>query len=310
MRNSSTLVATFAAFGVATFLAGCGNSENGGANTRPTVTVKPKSSDPAETADTGSAAGTTTDGSSDGAAGGGTGTFKGVVVVKGNAPEQNLLVRKGDTNAKDAAVCAAEDIPNEALAVGENGGLANVFVFLPKAPKGAEVAPTPEEPAIFDQKNCRFLPHCLIVRAGQTINVLNDDAILHNTHTYPLSNEAFNKSIPVNERNGIPLVYTSVEKLPVSVGCDIHPWMRAWHLPLDHDFAAVTDENGEFEIENLPAGTHEFVVWHSKAGYIERKFKGTVKSGEPQSVTIEADAAKLANGPGDVKSINISALGR
>ena len=32
---------------------------------------------------------------------------------------------------------------------------------------------------------------------------------------------------------------------------------------------AVTDENGEFEIKNLPAGKHTFQIWQEAAGYVD-----------------------------------------
>jgi hypothetical protein len=41
--------------------------------------------------------------------------------------------------------------------------------------------------------------------------------------------------------------------------------MSAWQLPLDHPYGAVTNENGEFSIQNLPAGKHKFTIWHEAA---------------------------------------------
>ena len=34
------------------------------------------------------------------------------------------------------------------------------------------------------------------------------------------------------------------EKLPVKVVCDLHPWMTAYHMPLDHTLVDVTNKNG------------------------------------------------------------------
>ena len=291
------------------YATGCGDS---GANTRPTVTVK-KASDEggsSQPASTGaSKAGGNTGGSAK-SGGSGPGTLKGVITLKGNAPGAKLLVRKGDPNAKDPAVCAAQNVPDESLVVGSDSGLGNVFIYLAKAPAGADVGEAPSEPIKFDQKFCQFIPHAMVVRAGQTVNVLNSDGVAHNTHTYPLNSEAFNKIVAPNEQDGIPMTYESPERIPVAVKCDIHPWMIAYQLPLDHPFAAVTDEEGNFEIANLPAGDHEFVIWHEKAGYLERKYKATVKAGETTEVNLSFGGEKLLAGPGDLKTINISALTR
>ena len=105
---------------------------------------------------------------------------------------------------------------------------------------------------LFDQKGCRFLPHALLVQVGQTVQVVSDDPIPHNTHTYPGKNSQFNNLVGADDRKGLPLVYKSGEKQPFQVKCDYHAWMSAWHLPLDHPFAAVTGPDGSFRIENLP----------------------------------------------------------
>jgi len=222
----------------------------------------------------------------------GFGDITGEVVFDGDAPPAELLVKKGD-NVKDSAVCAAEDVPNETLEVNaDSKGIKNVFVYLEKAPAGAKI----EEPTgevIFDQKVCRFLPHCLLMRSKQKVLVMSGDSVAHNTHTIPTRNSGFNKTISANERTGVELIYTKAESKPVSVVCDYHSWMKAYHLPLDHSFAAITDENGKFEIKGLPAGTHELRVWHERGEFIERGFKVTVKADASESVTIKAPASKF-----------------
>ena len=53
---------------------------------------------------------------------------------------------------------------------------------------------------------------------------------------------------------------------------------EARQLPLDHPFAAVTNDKGEFEIPGLPAGTHRFKVWHEGAGFLQSSLAVTVKA--------------------------------
>jgi hypothetical protein len=147
---------------------------------------------------------------------------------------------------------------------------------------------------VFDQKNCVFLPHALVVRAGQPVKILNDDGALHNTHTYPKRNTPFNQGVQPNDRTGVDLVYTRPETQPLMVGCDVHPWMKAYHLPIDHPYAAVSGPDGKFEIKDLPAGKHEFKVWHEKGGELQRALVVTIKPNEPNAVEIPVPAAKLA----------------
>lgn len=309
MKRTTRLYATILATGAAaafslTTLTGCG----GGATEKPTVTVKP-----AESGDGGGAedGGGTENGGAEVVAEG-FGGVKGKVTFQGDAPTLAVLVKQGDASVKDAEVCAAQSVPNQRIVVGENGGVANVFVYLPKAPKGAEVPPVPEEPAVFDQKGCLFLPHGLLLRCEQTLLIKSDDPIAHNTHTYPARNDVFNTGIKPNDRDGVPTSYARPEPSPFQVKCDFHTWMIAYHLPLDHPFAAVTDENGEFEIADLPAGEHEFRVWHEGipgSGFLERSLKVTVKADATETVDIEYPASKFqANAQQNIKTIKLSAL--
>jgi plastocyanin len=219
-------------------------------------------------------------------------TLTGTVLFTDDFKTLPPVVKKGDGGVKDPAVCSAEEVPDESLVIGPNKGIANVFIFLAKAPAGYK-AEVPKEEVTFDQKGCRFLPHTLLVQAGQTVKILSDDPIPHNTHTFPLRNSGFNQSISPNDRKGVELKYTKAEKLPIEVKCDFHAWMKAYHLILDHPFMAVTDAEGKFEIKNLPAGKHEFVVWHEKKGYLDRKFAVEAK-GPSTSVELKYGAKNFA----------------
>ncbi len=226
----------------------------------------------------------------------GPGSFSGRVMLSGAAPSLPLLIAKG-ADVKDKEVCAATDIPDERLVLSADGGVANVFVYLAKAPKGGGAVEASEGAVIFDQKNCRFLPHALIVPTGRTVKVLSDDPIAHNTHTYPSKNDSVNSGVAPNDREGkLSFSYRRSEAAPLAVSCDYHGWMKAWHLPVDHPYAAVTDENGNFSIPNLPAGKHSFVVWHEsvQGNFVQRKLSVTVNAGETTEMKIDLPAASLA----------------
>ena len=52
-------------------------------------------------------------------------------------------------------------------------------------------------------------------------------------------------------------------QMPVTLNCDIHKWMAGYVWVLDTPYAAVTKEDGSFEIKGVPAGTKlNLVVWH------------------------------------------------
>jgi hypothetical protein len=224
-----------------------------------------------------------------------TGNLKGKVVLSGAAPSLPLLISKGSA-VKDAEVCAAEDVPDERLVLAADGAVANVFVYLPKAPKGAKPAEVLAEPFLFDQKTCRFLPHATIIPVKQTVKVLSNDAVAHNTHTFPFKNAGINSTVNPMDREGlVSFAYSKAEAVPIAVKCDFHAWMNAWHLPLDHAFGAVSNATGEFEIANLPVGKHAFIVWHEAAngGFVQRKLEVEIKAGETAEVSIDYPVSLL-----------------
>ncbi|MBX3440021.1 MAG: hypothetical protein KF861_21200 [Planctomycetaceae bacterium] len=214
--------------------------------------------------------------------------FKGRVVVKGSAIQPKPI----EPN-KDAFCIALGHIKDESLVVGPDGGLANVIVWLRKAPAGAKIPPPPQEPFVLDNIKCSFFPHAAVLRVGQTMLVKNEDPTAHNTRISPIRNPAFNQTIAPNERKGIEVVYKQPELVPIKTQCDIHPWMGSFHFPVEHPWAAVSDENGNFEITGLPAGDLEFRLWHERMGYVEKSVTFKFADGETVERTFEVDALKL-----------------
>src|SRR5258708_4530527 len=63
------------------------------------------------------------------------GTLKGQVLLDGEVPKIELLIPKGKADVRDAAVCAAQDVPDEKLVVDpQSKGIANVIIYLAKKP--------------------------------------------------------------------------------------------------------------------------------------------------------------------------------
>ncbi len=233
------------------------------------------------------------------AAGAEWGNVTGKVVLRGPVPEVALLVTKGDAAVKDT-VCRGHDVPDDSLLIdADSRGIANVFVFLKRAPRSVhpELQASAEREIVFDQKGCQFQPHVMVVRTDQTVLVKSDDPTNHNTHTNPFFNTPENFLVSANSREGVPLTFRQREPVPVKVTCDIHPWMTAYWLVVDHPYGAVTNGKGEFAIRSLPAGTHKFRVWHERIGWIDRSLTVEVSAGETVTVPpIEVPAERFTEG--------------
>ena len=129
------------------------------------------------------------------------GSFVGKVILTGSVTALPPLFKQGAA-IKDPAVCAEFDVPDERLVLGDGNGVKGVFIYLNKAPKGGKPLTASAEPFMFDQKNCRFFPHCVIVPVGQTVKVLSADSVAHNTHTYPQKNPSVNSGVAPGDREG------------------------------------------------------------------------------------------------------------
>ncbi len=222
-----------------------------------------------------------------------TGTLRGTVRLEGSVPALPPWVKAGDKSVMDCQVCAAAEIPNDSLLVDpRTNGIANVFVYLSKAPAGyMESRPTaPSEPAVMHTQGCRITPHALVLRVNQPVIIRNGDAIVHSLHPTPIRSCEFSRVFSDMLRDQ-RLNFDRSESAPFPAKCDLHVWMTAWLLVKDHPFAAVTDSSGHFEIPNLPPGDYEFRVWHEREGYLNKKFPVTIKAGRISNGDMKFGAA-------------------
>lgn len=216
-----------------------------------------------------------------------TGTFAGMVEFEGERPKLDPL----EVTAEKSQGCVESgevDRTNLDAVISEDGGVANVVVYVEV--DGAEIEKL-EEPVVLDQKGCRFAPHVVCVPTGATIEFLNSDAVSHNVHTYPKKNDAMNKTIPA----GAKAEFVVEKSDEITVKCDIHPWMKSHLVVTETPYLAVTDADGKFSVEGLPAGEHKVEWWHETLG----KGKGKITVGDDGSVSdleIKLSAKKKSGG--------------
>lgn len=222
----------------------------------------------------------------------GTGTIKGKVTLDGDAPAGAKV--KVDPNNKDAAHCMKGDLEDLTWVVGKDKGLGNVIVYL-KPPAGSYFKvdtskKTWEDELVIDQPFCAFKPHVTLAfpeyegkRTGQKLTIKNSAPILHNSRYSGSSfkNPAKNYTIPAGKSEGPEL---KADNQPITLSCDAHKWMEAYIWAFDHPFAALTKDDGTFEIKNVPTGVDlEVWAWHEsdgKSNQGKQIKKGALKDGD------------------------------
>jgi hypothetical protein len=208
-------------------------------------------------------AGTVTDG----------GTIEGTVVFNGAVQMRKIIP------TKDVEVCGG--IRQEPMIeVGPDKGVKDAAVYLVGVPKGKPWPPAGKKPEL-DNIKCRFVPNVQIIPTG-TLDVVNKDPVLHNTHGYYGKRTAFNMALP-NQDQDISTELT--QPGTVRVDCDAHGWMEGWIYVVDNPYYALTDADGKFTIADVPPGDYDLVAIQSFTGPIKQKV--TVVASKPTSLTIE-----------------------
>ena len=202
-------------------------------------------------------------------------SLTGVVKFNGTAPKPARIDMSADPNCAKAHPTPAT---TEDVVVGDDGGLANVVIYVSDGLTSHTFQP-PQQPAVFEQKGCQYKPHVLAMQANQKLDVVNSDETTHNIHPNPNNNREWNMTQP----HGMPLEQTFTrEEIAIPVKCNIHPWMRGYIAVFKHPYFVVSDKNGSFSLKDLPPGTYTITAWQEKLGTLNQKI--TVGAGESKTL--------------------------
>jgi plastocyanin len=108
--------------------------------------------------------------------------------------ENRLATRSSEWEWIRVRVAERRETPVQEIVVATaDGSLANVFVSL----QGTfPASPVPPEPVKVEQRACVYVPRVIGARVGQTLQVRNDDEVLHNVHSVSDHGNDFNLSQP------------------------------------------------------------------------------------------------------------------
>lgn len=114
------------------------------------------------------------------------------------------------------------------------------------------------ETAVMDQQDKQFVPNVLVVRTGTQVKFPNSDNIRH--HVYSFSPA---KRFELRLYQGTPSEPVTFDKPGVVVlGCNIHDWMIGYVYVTDDPRYAVTNQQGQAQIDQLPKGRYAVTLWH------------------------------------------------
>jgi hypothetical protein len=208
----------------------------------------------------------------------------GRVFLDGTAPDQETISMSSDPTCVDMH---DEEVKTALVVVNADDSLRNTFVYIKEGLEGYRFSP-PSESVVLDQRGCVYVPRVLGVMTGQPLDIVNEDATLHNVRVIPEKNPPFNigqpgKGFKTTERFEIPEVM-------IPIRCDVHKWMRAYLGVLEHPYFSVTGDGGRFELTNIPPGRYVVEAWHETFGTMTQYV--TVGESEHKEITFTFEAPK------------------
>jgi plastocyanin len=200
------------------------------------------------------------------------GDITGTITYTGKVPTLKPIAMDADPVCKSKH---STPVPSEALVLGAGNTMGNVMVRVKGPVQGS--FPVPATPVVIDQKGCQYHPHVLGIRVGQTLQLRNSDALLHNVHALPKVNTPFNMAMPANRLTADSKF--GKEEGMFLVKCDVHGWMTAYVGVFPNPFFSVSGTDGKYKISGLPPGNYEIEAWHEKLG--TQTMKVTVAANKP-----------------------------
>lgn len=183
-----------------------------------------------------------------------TGTISGTVRFAGDAPKPMNINFGGAEECKPLM-----DDPLVRDVEVHDGGLSDVFVYVIEGLRPGVTYPVPTEPLVINNLGCRFTPTVFGLRAGQKLEMVNSDPVLH-TFSSRATQNIFNYSV-MGAGKKFETVFKSAEAMALLL-CEVHPWMNSYVGVMEHPFFDTTDSQGHFSFGGLEPGSYLIEAWH------------------------------------------------
>lgn len=109
-----------------------------------------------------------------------------------------------------------------------------------------------------DQINKEFVPQVKVISKNALVQFPNKDNIRH--HVYSFS-DAKKFELPLYEGTpSKPILFDKTGE--ITLGCNIHDWMKAYVLVVDTPYYAQSNESGKLTINDIDAGKYLLYYWH------------------------------------------------
>ncbi len=140
---------------------------------------------------------------------------------------------------------------------------------------GPETQPIPNDEPVMAQHGGQFLPSFLVIVAGQTVSMPNEDQVAHNVYSLSPSKQFDLGFYAKGEHKTVTFDRPGL----VDVQCLIHAFMRAKILVVPNRYYSRIAADGTFHIRNVPAGRFNLTFWGDGMTTFVREVRVPSKAG-------------------------------
>ena len=146
--------------------------------------------------------------------------------------------------------------------VSESRGFKDTVIKLIGVPKGKPFSNSIQK---FVMNRCHTPNYVIGVRNGETMMLENTDPIRHEVVAYEFTERGADQRShrPVDAHTSqVRDVFVKPMTKEYLLKCNLHPFLQSRGVMVDNPYYAITDEEGNFSIEDIPPGTYKVVAWH------------------------------------------------
>ena len=175
--------------------------------------------------------------------------------------------------------------------VSESRGFKDTVVKLIGIPKGKPFSNKIQKIVI---NRCHTPKYVIGVHNGETLLLENKDPVRHEVVAYEFTDRGVNQRShrPVDANTSqVRDIFVKGDTENFLIKCNLHPFLQSRGMIVDNPYYAITDEEGNFSIKDIPPGTHKVVAWHpfipNQIGTI------TIEPGSQSTLNFEFDGANV-----------------
>jgi hypothetical protein len=208
------------------------------------------------------------------------GQIRGVVQIDGPAPADTVI-----QPSSDQLICGSGFTRRGIERRGNQ--VAGVVIWIEGLRSGK---PLPLERRFeITSDRCTLVPEVQTAITGGTLNIRSLDAVEHRTRIVHRDvGEVLATIRETDEGQVVPNERVLARPGTLELGCEVHPWTRAWIAVFDHPYFTTSLSDGSFAIDSLPPGRYQIRAWHPRLGPVEDSV--TVSAGQAGQIVLDVRA--------------------